>query len=72
MRSPIASCCITFLSEVEHTVLIVNEHVEVLQKNVDHKLQYDNRLPGPHVQLLMCKNEIALANHFFGLLAATY
>jgi hypothetical protein len=21
---------------------------------------------------LMCKNEIALANHFFGLLAATY
>lgn len=40
--------------------------------NVDLKLQFDNRLPGPHAQLLMCKNEIALANHFFGLLAATY
>jgi hypothetical protein len=33
---------------------------------VDLKLQFDNRLPGPHAQLLMCKTKIALANIFLG------
>jgi hypothetical protein len=39
---------------------------------VDLELQFDNRRPGPHFQFLMCKRKIALANHFFGLLPATY